>query len=104
MIATTSAMTASLNRERYRKHRSPEDEEKDMEVAVVVVEEAEEEELDDNKSPMRSPLDLGMAVLMASERSSAGKDSGEGEASREIRAWSWGSSSREMYLHLCRVQ
>ena len=76
MIAITSIMKASLNRERCRKHRSSEDEARDKE--------EEEEEEDDNKSPMRSPPDLGMAVSMASERSSAGKDDGGGEATGEI--------------------
>ena len=91
-------MKASLNREQCRKHRSPEDEERDKE-------EEEEEELDDNKSPMRlSPLDLDMAVSMAGERSSAGKDDGGEEASGEICALNSESSSRETFLHLCRVQ
>ena len=64
-------MKASLNRERCRKHGLSEDE-------------ARDKEEDDNKSPMRSPPDLGMAVSMAGERSSAGKDDGGGEATGEI--------------------
>ena len=97
MIAITNIMKASRNRERCsRKHGSSEDEEKDTE--------EEEEELDGIKSPVRSPLDLGMALSMPGERSSAGKDKRGGEASGEIHAWNSESSSRETFLHLCRVQ
>ena len=96
MIAIINIMKASRNRERCRKHRSSEDEEKDTE--------EEEEELDGIKSPVQSPLDLGMAVSMPGERSSAGKDKRGGEASGEIHARNSESSSRETFLHLCRVQ
>ena len=101
MIAITNIMKASRNRERCRKHGSSEDEEKDTEEEE---EEEEEEELDGIKSPVRSPLDLGMALSMPGERSSAGKDKRGGEASGEIHAWNSESSSRETFLHLCRVQ
>ena len=93
-------MKASLNRERCRKHGTSKDEERNKEEE----EEEEEEELDDNNSPMWSPLDLGTTVSMAGERSSADKDDEGGEASGEICAWNSESSSRETFLHLCRVQ
>ena len=72
-------------------------------------EEEEEGELErDKESPPRSPLltlDSCTTVSMAGERSSAGKNWGIVKASGQVCGlMSWECSSRETFLHLCRVQ